>query len=68
MNCDSLIADSVSIGLVLVDGTGRVCLWNGWIELRAARPSAQVLGLTLGEAFGARIDPRIVLEIGRAHV
>lgn len=66
MNCDSLIADSVSIGLVLVDGAGRVCLWNGWIELRAARPSAQVLGLTLGEAFGARIDPRIVLVVREA--
>ena len=66
MNCDSLIADSVSIGLVLVDGAGRVCLWNAWIELRAARPSAQVLGLTLGEAFGARIDPRIVLVVREA--
>lgn len=59
----SLLADCVDIGLILLDGEGRICLWNRWIEQRTGLDAGQVTQLPLAEAFGHQIDPRVALVI-----
>lgn len=66
MKCDSLLADCVDTGLILLDRAGRVRVWNHWIAQRAARPAEGALELTLAEAFGAHIDPRLALVVREA--
>ena len=66
MKCDSLLADCVDTGLILLDRAGRVRVWNHWIAQRAARPAAGAFALTLAEAFGAHIDPRLALVVREA--
>ncbi|MBP8133291.1 MAG: GGDEF domain-containing protein [Zoogloea sp.] len=66
MSCGSLLGDSVDIGLILLDSSGNIRLWNRWIEQRAERTVAQATGLTLARAFGDHIDPRVVLVVREA--
>ena len=66
MSCGSLLGDSVDIGLILLDSSGNIRLWNRWIEQRAELTAAQASGLTLARAFGDHIDPRVVLVVREA--
>lgn len=59
----SLLADCVDIGLILLDGEGRICLWNRWIEQRTGLDASRVTQLPLAEAFGQPIDPRVALVV-----
>ena len=63
MSFQSLLGNSVDIGLILLDSGGRVTLWNHWIEQRARLSAAQAGGLTLHQAFGEHIDPRVALVV-----
>lgn len=66
MNDDHLLADSVDIGLILLDHDGRIRLWNRWIAQRATRAAHEAEGMTLTEAFGNHIDPRLTLVVREA--
>lgn len=66
MDCCHLLPDSVDMGLIMVDGEGRIRLWNRWIEERSGRLASQVCGVTLAEAFGSHVDPRIALVVREA--
>ncbi|MBL8459652.1 diguanylate cyclase domain-containing protein [Zoogloea sp.] len=66
MDCCHLLPDSVDMGLIVVDGEGRIRLWNRWIEERAGILASQVCGVTLGEAFGPHVDPRVALVVREA--
>jgi PAS domain S-box-containing protein len=66
MDCCHLLPDSVDMGLIMVDGEGRIRLWNRWIEERTGRLASQVCGVTLAEAFGPHVDPRIALVVREA--
>ena len=63
MDCCQLLPDSVDMGLILVNGEGRIMLWNRWIEERAGLAASQVTGVTLAEAFGPHVDPRVALVV-----
>ncbi len=66
MDCCHLLPDSVDMGLILVSGEGRILLWNRWIEERAGLTASQVTGITLAEAFGPHVDPRVALVVREA--
>ncbi len=66
MKRDSHLADCVDIGLIVIDNGGRIRLWNDWIAVRSGQLARQAIGLTLGEAFGAHVDPRLALVIREA--
>jgi diguanylate cyclase (GGDEF)-like protein/PAS domain S-box-containing protein len=66
MSFQSLLGDSVDIGLILLDSSGRIRLWNHWIEQRAKCSAEQASGLSLTEAFGEHIDPRVALVVREA--
>lgn len=66
MSDDRLLADSVDIGLIHLDHAGRIRLWNRWIAQRATRTAAEAEGMTLVEAFGKHIDPRLNLVVREA--
>ncbi len=66
MERNSLLADSVDIGLILVDCDGRIRVWNRWVAARARRQASQVIGVGVAEAFGHHIDPRLPLVIREA--
>ena len=58
MNDDHLLADSVDIGLILLDHDGRIRLWNRWIAQRATRAAH--------EAEGKLKSPLVVVQ-GRLY-
>lgn len=60
------LANTVDTGLILLDGSARIRLWNRWIEARAGRSAAEVQGLELEAAFGPLIDPRLALVVREA--
>ncbi|MBN9694816.1 MAG: diguanylate cyclase [Zoogloea sp.] len=66
MDCCQLLPDCVDLGLILVGRDGRILVWNRWIEERAGLSSEQALGLTLAEAFGPHVDPRVALVVREA--
>lgn len=66
MTADFILADSVDLGLILLDEHSRICLWNRWIAQRAKLSANLADGLTLHEAFGQHIDPRLALVVREA--
>ncbi|HVI52950.1 MAG TPA: EAL domain-containing protein [Candidatus Sulfotelmatobacter sp.] len=57
------ILDASEIGLVLVDGTGRVVLWNSWISQTSGIAADRAADKTLDEIFGNRLGPRVPLAV-----
>ncbi|MEJ6006800.1 diguanylate cyclase [Paucibacter sp. AS339] len=49
----------IDIGIIVLDSQGRIETCNRWVT-EHARLSAPVIGLSLKEAFGDLIDPRLV--------
>lgn len=45
------LADRLHLGLLLLDGEDRIEMVNQWLSQRAQRPAAELIGLTLTEAF-----------------
>jgi PAS domain S-box-containing protein len=45
------VFDTVDIGLVVLDGDGRVVAWNDWMARISRRPAAQVLGQPFFDIF-----------------
>lgn len=45
------ILNAVKLGLILIDSTGKVALWNEWIAERSGIPSASAIGHSLDSLF-----------------
>ena len=45
------VFDIVDIGLVVIDGDGRVVAWNDWMARISRRPASHVLGQPLFDIF-----------------
>ncbi|MES2259121.1 MAG: diguanylate cyclase [Pseudomonadota bacterium] len=58
------VLGAVNLGAIVLDGDGRIVLWNKWMAQHAAMPAQQVLGKSFFELFpdllGKRIDAAIV--------
>lgn len=66
MSLYHLLANTVDTGLILLDDTARIRLWNRWIEQRAALSASAACGLELEAAFGPTIDPRLARVVREA--
>lgn len=66
MDCCEFLPDSVDMGLILLGQEGRILLWNRWITERAGLGPPQVIGLTLAQALGPHVDPRVALVVREA--
>ncbi|MBI3349299.1 MAG: diguanylate cyclase [Burkholderiales bacterium] len=53
------LADRLQLGLMLLDGEDRIETVNLWLSQRAQRPAAELVGLTLAEAFPAMQPGRL---------
>lgn len=54
--------DAVDIGLMVIDGAGRIVSANRWLRDRV-RVCAPLVGRSLGEVWGDQLDPRLVQAV-----
>ena len=57
------ILDASEIGLVLLDETGKIALWNSWMAQASGLDAAKTVGQSLDDCFGNRLGPRIPLAV-----
>ena len=60
------LADSISCGLILLDDQGSVLLWNQWMVRHSGRSAEEVMGASLDEACGSRVEQRIHMAVREA--
>src|SRR5829696_2234362 len=70
----SLVFDAIDIGLVVIDGDGRVVSWNAWMARVTRRPAQQVIGKSFFEIFpdacGTRLPSVIedAIQVGLSSI
>ncbi|MBA4215818.1 MAG: diguanylate cyclase [Proteobacteria bacterium] len=57
------LADRLHLGLLLLDGEDRIEMVNQWLSQRAQRPAAELIGLTLTEAFPTMRAGRLLAAV-----
>lgn len=57
------LADRLQLGLMLLDGEDRIKMVNRWLSERAQRAAAELIGLTLTEAFPAMRAGRLLAAV-----
>jgi len=60
------LSDAAEIGMVVIDETGRVVLWNAWMARASRIAPLQSLGRRLGEIFPQLAGKRIVTAVDDA--
>ncbi|MGH8179394.1 MAG: PAS domain-containing protein, partial [Steroidobacteraceae bacterium] len=60
------ILDAINAGIIVLDRTGRVVLWNGWMRLRTAITAEDARGKLLGEIFQQAELSRLLTAISTA--
>jgi len=62
----TVIFDTVSFGLVLVDADQRVLRWNGWMTRHTGVASPAAIGQSLTDAFGSALPASFLTAMGNA--
>ena len=57
------ILDALELGLVLLDGQGRITEWNKWMAAVTGLAAVQLYGKRLDEVFGAALNARLASAI-----
>lgn len=59
-------SDAISGGIIILDGQGRVVLWNQWLAERSGFSQAQMLGAELGVVFPELVNGRLLMAVESA--
>jgi PAS domain S-box-containing protein len=59
--------DALQIGIILLDGDGRISAWNPWLSKHSPLGSVEVLGKTLGELVPGFENSRFARAIDQAR-
>jgi len=60
------LTDAAELGVILIDGDGKVALWNAWIAKASRIDAERALGLPLEAVFPQLAKSRIVAAVGQA--
>ena len=60
------LTDATEMGVILLDGEGRIALWNAWVVEASGIAAADALGCAIPDIFPALADSRITEAVDQA--